>query len=129
MPKNFQIHDISTIHHPKFYAQIDIAFIKKTSFQERLNALKPYVACSRIGVPENSLIYTAINIQRKTDTKSMPEKGMQNDCKMRENGTQMGAQIHYKSIKTESTNRCEQEYGKGGNRGRRWSRRGPRKTT
>ena len=56
--------------------------------------LKPYVSCSRIGVPEDSPIHTAINIQRKSDTKSMPEKGMQNDGKMRENGAQMGAKIH-----------------------------------
>ena len=89
-----KIHEISTKNHPKIYAKIDITCIKKTSFRKRLNVLKPYAACSRIGVPENSPIHTAINIQRKSDTKSMPEKGMQNYGKMRENGAQMGAKIH-----------------------------------
>ena len=92
--KNMNIHEISTKNHPKIYAQIDITCIKKTSFRKRLNVLKPYAACSRIGVPENSPIHTAINIQRKIDTKSMPEKGMQNDGKMRENGARTGAKIH-----------------------------------
>ena len=92
--KNMKIHEISTKNHPKIDVKIDITCIKKTSFRKRLNVLKPYDSCSRIGVPEDSPIHTAINIQRKSDTKSMPEKGMQKDAKMRENGAQMGAKIH-----------------------------------
>ena len=92
--QNMKIQEISTRTRPKIYVKIDITCIKKTSFRKRLNVLKPYAACSRIGVPENSPIHTAINIQRKSDTKSMPEKGMQNYGKMRENGAQMGAKIH-----------------------------------
>ena len=74
--------------------KIDIACVKKTNIRKKLNMPKPHDSCSRIGVPEDSPIHTAINIQRKSDTKSMPEKGMQNDGKMRENGAQMGAKIH-----------------------------------
>ena len=84
--KNMKIHEISTRNHPKIDVKIDITCVKKISFRKRLNMLKPYDSCSRIGVPENSPIHTAINFQRKIDTKSMPEKGMQNDGKMRENG-------------------------------------------
>ena len=89
-----KIHEISTQNHTKIYVKIDMTSIKKTSFRKRLNMLKPYDSCSRIGVPENYPIHTAINFQRKIDTKSMPEKGMQNDGKMRENGAQMGVKIH-----------------------------------
>ena len=89
-----KIHETATKNHPKIYVKIDITCIKKISFRKRLNVLKPFDSCSRIGVPEDSPIHTAINIQRKIDTKSMPENCMQNDGKIRENGVQMGAKIH-----------------------------------